>query len=75
MTDIGFLSGTLYEVGSNDTNRSQDTSCKDTVTCLTVYQNTEQGVVHISRLGANITNRVDPTTHALIKKDNEIMNF
>ena len=73
VTDIGFISGTLYEVGGNDTNRSQD--CKDTVTCLTVYKNTEQGVVHISRLGANVTNRIDPTTHTLIKKDNEIINF
>ena len=75
ITDIGFVSGTPFNVKDADINRTNTVEGRDLVTCVTVYDGGTDGYVHLSRIGNTLTNRIDPVTNALVRKDNEIINF
>lgn len=78
LREFKFMSGVVENNTLRDIIRpAADEPFMDILTALTFYKNTsgKKSYVHLTRIGADITDRVDPDTNKLISKDNEIIEI
>lgn len=78
LREFKFMSGVVDNSTSRDIIRpAADKPLMDILTALTFYKNTSdnKSYIHLTRIGADITDRVDPDTNKLISKDNEIISI
>lgn len=74
-TEVKFLSGVVENNTRKDVLRSSEGKNMDAITAITLYKSGETARLHLTRLGADVTNKIDEQTNTLVKKTNEIIEL
>lgn len=74
-TEVKFLSGVVENKNSKDIIRTTHGKNMDALTALTFYNDGEYNNLHLTRLGADVTNTIDTNINTLVRKTNEIIKI